>query len=85
MKSHMIVTARGQVTIPKRIRDRNGFAAGTRLEISDEDGEIVVRRARPAPNPHDGEQEFRDYLERVSGALDLGMSTDEYMQLLRGE
>ena len=80
------VTSKGQVTIPKAIRDRHGITPGTRVEFDDTGGEVVLRRSS-AGRRHGAEddKEFAAYLERVRGTLDLGMSTDEYMELLRGE
>lgn len=43
------ITSKGQVTIPKRIRDRLGLGAGEDIEfVLTEDGELHVRPKRPA-------------------------------------
>jgi AbrB family looped-hinge helix DNA binding protein len=43
------ITSKGQVTIPKRIRDELGLDAGTEVEfILEEDGTIRVRQKEPA-------------------------------------
>lgn len=43
------VTSKGQVTIPKRIRDELGLRAGTEIEFTiEEDGTIRVRPKEPA-------------------------------------
>lgn len=43
------VTSKGQVTIPKRIRDELDLDAGTELEfVLEEDGTIQVRPKEPA-------------------------------------
>ena len=43
------VTSKGQVTIPKRIRDELGLSAGTAVEfVLEEDGTIRVRPKEPA-------------------------------------
>jgi AbrB family looped-hinge helix DNA binding protein len=43
------ITSKGQVTIPKRIRDELGLTAGTEIEfIVEEDGTIRVRPKEPA-------------------------------------
>jgi AbrB family looped-hinge helix DNA binding protein len=43
------ITSKGQVTIPKRIRDEVGLTAGTEIEfIVEEDGTIRVRPTEPA-------------------------------------
>ena len=82
----MRVTSKGQVTIPKHIRQRNGIRSGTEVEFVEKDGDIVVttevargKGSRPV------DEDFKAYLDRVTGIVDLGMTTDEFMQLLRGE
>ncbi len=45
------VTSKGQVTVPKAIRDRLGIKQGDRLEFISENGRTLVRRARTAANP----------------------------------
>ena len=43
------VTSKGQVTIPKRIRDKLGLSTGTEVEfILEEDGTLRVRPKEPA-------------------------------------
>jgi AbrB family looped-hinge helix DNA binding protein len=80
------VTAKGQVTIPRAIRDRKGITAGTRLEVIEKDGDIVLRKARTAEQKQARDDpEFDAYLDRVQGTMKIGMSTDEFMELLRGE
>jgi len=42
------LTSKGQVTIPKRIRDKLGLEAGTEVEfILDDDGSLHVRPKEP--------------------------------------
>lgn len=42
------ITSKGQVTIPKRIRDELGLQAGTEIEFTiEEDGTIRVRPKEP--------------------------------------
>jgi AbrB family looped-hinge helix DNA binding protein len=81
----MRVTSKGQVTIPKHIRRRVGIRAGAEVDFSEQEGAILVRktsRRRKGKSPGDS---FADYLDSVTGVVDLGMTTDEFMQLLRGE
>jgi antitoxin PrlF len=43
------ITSKGQVTIPKRIREELGLTAGTEMEFTvQEDGTIRVRAKEPA-------------------------------------
>jgi AbrB family looped-hinge helix DNA binding protein len=86
MANSTTVTSKGQVTIPKHIRDRHSITAGTRLEVAERGDEIVFRKAKKKPMPAESrDPEFEAYLNKFRGTLDLGMSTDEYMELLRGE
>lgn len=74
----MRVTEKGQVTIPKVLRDELGIGAGTEVEF-DRDGDvIVIRKARTART------RGRMLAERLRGRGDVGMTTDEIMSLTRG-
>ena len=78
----MPVTVKGQVTIPKQVRDRLGLKPGDRVAFeTDEQGRVSLRKAE-AEAPAD-----IDRFRRLMGcATELkGMTTDEIMVLLRGE
>lgn len=62
LKADATVTSKGQVTIPKEIRDRLGIDPGQELEFSVEDDTITVRPKRPAM------ERLRDVRERVAAA-----------------
>lgn len=47
------VSERGQVVIPKRIRDRLGIRAGQRLEFREERGRLVATKAKGEEDPID--------------------------------
>lgn len=82
----MRVTTKGQVTIPKAIRDRAGLRPGSEVDFSIENGRVVLTRPPSDTSQEERrKREFREYLDRVEGTLNLGMSTDEFMQLLRGD
>ena len=75
-----VVTSKGQVTIPKRVREYLGIVPGTSVAFGlGDDGRVVVRKigkaARRKANP----------LDRVRGSATAAMSTDEIMALMRGE
>jgi len=44
--STVSVSSKGQVVIPKDVRQRLGIRAGSRLEVSDTAGEVRLRLAR---------------------------------------
>ena len=47
----MRVTSKGQVTIPKAIRDEYGLLPGTEVEFVENGGEIRVREGRGIEEP----------------------------------
>ncbi|MHB2169269.1 AbrB/MazE/SpoVT family DNA-binding domain-containing protein [Alsobacter sp. R-9] len=73
------VTTKGQVTIPKSIRDRLGIKPGTRVEFRlDKDGRAVLQVERGGTPP-------ASRFERLRGIATTRLSTDEIMALTRGE
>lgn len=68
------VGERGQVTIPKAIRDRLGLTAGMVLEIREENGVIMAEKFST-----------EDPITKAWGCLKLDKSTDEILADLRGE
>lgn len=77
----MRITSKGQVTIPKEIRDEFGLLPGTEVEFVAEAGEVKVRRLEGSRSRG---QEIVDRLRQASGG-DIKMSTEEIMRLTRGE
>ncbi len=70
------VSERGQVTIPKGVRDRLGILPGTELEFGAEDGRLVARKVAAA-NPFGalygtvaGSQRTDDIIGRLRGKPD---------------
>ena len=75
------ITSKGQVTIPKRVRDAAGLKPGKRVNVEFVDGKVVVS---PAKKVRDNEFEKR--LRRARAKFDIGgMTTDEFMKLMRGD
>ncbi len=73
----MRVTEKGQVTIPKDLRDALGIGAGTEVEFERDDETIVVRKVS------DGPTRGRQIAGRLRGRGDVRMTTDEIMALTR--
>ncbi|MBN9432939.1 MAG: AbrB/MazE/SpoVT family DNA-binding domain-containing protein [Bosea sp.] len=72
------VTRKGQVTIPKPMRDRLGLSPGSSVGFRlDGEGHVVMSKA-PAAAPS-------SVFERLRGRLAGGPATDEVMALTRGE
>lgn len=78
----MRVTSKGQVTIPKTVRDRLGIKPGSDVEFVE--GKDGIKLVSTKKKTFDAEA-FKRTLDRLEGSLDPGgMSTDEYMLWLRG-
>jgi antitoxin PrlF len=67
------VTERGQVTIPKPLRNRLGVKPGTILEFSEERGRLIAVKCDDA-----------DPVTEVYGCLGKKINTDAVMAQLRG-
>ena len=77
------LTSKGQVTIPKRIRDAMHLVPGAPVEFSvNVAGEVVLHPARPAAG---GRHPVRDRFDSVRGRADVPWRTDELMKLLRAD
>ena len=73
-----MVTSKGQVTIPKPVRDLLGIAPGSAVEFElAPDGRVVLVKV-------DGDQPVSRFA-RLRGCAGDGLSTDEIMALTRGE
>lgn len=73
------LTTKGQVTIPKPIRDRLGLGPGSPVEFEiAEDGRVILRWADRAAL-------VKSRFERLRGRATAGLSTDQIMALTRGE
>ena len=81
----MRVSTKGQVTIPKPLRDRIGIGAGGEVEFGLDGETITLRKAeKPAgPGPTRGERLVAALKGTATANRDL--TTDEIMKLLRGD
>ncbi len=71
----MNMTSKGQVTIPKAIRDQFGMDSTTDIEFAVQDGRVFLT----------AKKSVRDRFERVRGSADSGMTTEQILRLTRGE
>lgn len=77
------LTSKGQVTIPKRIRDELSLLPGAPVQFSvNAAGEVVIHRARPAKGVR---RQPPDRFEAVRGRADVRWRTDDLMKLLRAD
>ena len=79
------ITVKGQVTIPKQIRDSLGLVAGSKVEFTlNERGEYVVLPAAGAKKSRKSSV-AKSRFDAVRGTANMsGRSTDDYMNLIRG-
>ena len=68
-----VVAERGQVTIPKPLRDKLGIRPGTSLEFTARDGALIARKAATDP------------VSKVFGCLDKRIDTDQCIRSRRGD
>ncbi|MBM3648409.1 MAG: AbrB/MazE/SpoVT family DNA-binding domain-containing protein [Alphaproteobacteria bacterium] len=72
------VTSKGQVTIPKRVRELLGIRPGTVIDFERiEDGRVVLVKVRKKTSP--------TRFARLRGHAGKGLSTAEIMAMTRGE
>jgi AbrB family looped-hinge helix DNA binding protein len=67
------VAERGQVTIPKALRERLGIVPGTVLDFIEEQGRLIAKKT-----------ETVDAVDQVFGRLGRGRNTDDILQEIRG-
>ena len=73
------LTSKGQVTVPKRVRDYLGLKAGSAVTFErSADGEIVMRPAKPQKT------ERRSIFAKLRGRATVRMKTEEILALTRG-
>ena len=75
----MRISERGQITIPKHLRDRFGMNHNVEVEISPTEKGLLIRKRTTAEHPVD-----RVYGILGGGALGEGVSVDDYIEEIRG-
>lgn len=68
------VSEKGQLTIPKALRNRLGIRPGQVVEVTEERGRLILTKADDA-----------DPLERMYGVLATEPSSDAQIAAMRGE
>ena len=70
----MRISERGQITIPKQLRDRFGMNHNVEVELTPTRNGLLLRKRSAAKHP----------VERVYAILGRGGSTDDYLEEIRG-
>ena len=72
-----IVTSKGQVTLPKQVREALGLTTGSRLAFDIREGQVVLRRVTPDEN-------FARWQGFLTGVLLEGETVDSRLRKDRG-
>jgi AbrB family looped-hinge helix DNA binding protein len=75
----MKITTKGQVTIPRQVREKMGLLPHSEVEFVVEGNVVVLRKVASS------ESRGKKVIERMRGRATVHMSTDEIMALTRGE
>ena len=70
----MKIGERGQVTIPKSLRERYGFSPGMEVEFTPEESGIRIQKKTRHLSP----------VREVYGILKAHTKTDDYIEAIRG-
>ena len=71
----MRISERGQITIPKELRERFGLDHSVEVELTPTDGGLLIHKRTAARHP----------VERVHAILGSGKDTDSYIKEIRGQ
>lgn len=75
----MKLNSKGQVTIPAELRHRHGFAEGDEVDVVEDGSTLRIVHRTP------GKTRGARVVNRMRGSASTKRSTDELMELLRGE
>jgi len=74
----MKVTQKGQVTIPKRFRDRFLLKTNSKVVFEEKEDGILIK-----PIVNSGLNEIKAKIEKFAGIADKNLSTEQIMSLTR--
>jgi antitoxin PrlF len=73
------MTIKGQVTIPKSVRDEVGMKPGDKLDVrTAADGSVIIEKPQ-------SDYKARLYALAKRRLIRDGMTTDEFMKMMRGD
>jgi AbrB family looped-hinge helix DNA binding protein len=72
------LTQKGQVTVPKTMRDRFGLETGTEVEFLSTEAGLLLR-----PRATVKADKLKAAISSIRGTADAGLSTDAIMQMTR--
>jgi AbrB family looped-hinge helix DNA binding protein len=75
----MRLNSKGQVTIPAALRERHGLHEGDEVEVIEDGNTLRIIQVREGPT------RGQRLVHRMRGRASTSLSTDQLMELLRGE
>jgi len=75
----MKISERGQITIPKKMREQYGLFPECDVIVEPTDNGVLVRPVNSR------REQVEQWLAEMRGSANTGLSTDEIMRLTRGE
>jgi len=82
----MRVTEKGQVTIPKAIRDRLGIGPGSEVDFVERADAVEIIRSEPAGDRDAFRRQFDFQIQQMRGTIPTGgLDGKAYVDWLRGE
>lgn len=75
----MLITSKGQITIPVEYREALGFLPHTDVEFERVGGELRIRKSNKNKEKSRGQK----LIEIMAGKSQISMTTDEIMKLTR--
>ncbi len=75
----MRITSKGQVTIPREIRDALGIAPSSEVDFVREGNRVWLRKRKP------GVVRGKSLVARMRGRATSRLSTEEILQMTRGK
>ncbi len=76
----MMITQKGQVTIPNDIRKQFGLLPHTEVEFVAQGNHVILRKAKAK-----SKKGTRSKFDQIVGKAETGLSTEAIMALTRGE
>ena len=80
----MRMTSKGQVTIPKEVRDKLGVGPGSDIGFKEEEGKIVLVNHEAQKAEDAADRMIRHMVEFGRTAKRIPMTSEELMELTRG-
>ena len=75
----MRLTQKGQVTVPKRMREQFGFWTGVEVEFEATEAGLLIR-----PQVDSQTERLRNGIRSIRGTADAGLDTEAILKMTRG-